>query len=205
MPLPAMNPEENRYGLSDDAWRQVVAYYYALVSHVDDQFTSDHGEHLGDHGLEGKGPPGYDSCARVPLLVSWPGVITPQRRAEIVEAVDLAPTVLDYCGVQVPPTLQGHSFRPLLEGRPYEERASAYIAYHIPFDVSWRAVRTRDWFYAVEGSGRELLHDMRRDPRQLHSVADDAAYANVLADMRQELIARWFDVEEQSLRRTAAY
>jgi len=225
MPLPAMNPDENHYGLDDDAWRQVVAYYYALVSHVDDQvgrilraldelglrertlviFTSDHGEHLGDHGQEGKGPPGYDSCARVPLLLSWPGVIAPQRRGEIVEAVDLAPTVLDYCGVQVPPTLQGRSYRPLLEGRPYQERSSAYIAYHMPFGASWRAVRGRDWFYAVAGGGQELLFDLRRDPRQLHNVAADLAHSDALAAMRRELISRWFDVEAQSLRRTAAY
>ncbi len=46
---------------------------------------------------------------------------------------------------------------------------------------------------------------MRRDPRQLHNVASDASYADALSEMRRELIARWFDVEEQSMRRTAAY
>ena len=135
LPPPAQAEGEAPHGgrprdLSDAKWREIKAYYYAFVSHVDDQvgrilaalddtgrredalvvFTSDHGDHLGDHALLGKGPPGWDSCCRVPLIVSWPGRFAAgQRREEIVEAVDFLPTVLDCCGVQVPPFDQGRS------------------------------------------------------------------------------------------------
>ena len=57
-------------------------------------FTSDHGEWLGDHLRFGKGPPGDDSVARVPLIIRYPHGIESCGRLEegIVEALDVAPT-----------------------------------------------------------------------------------------------------------------
>ncbi len=225
LPLPAMNEGENRLGLSDDDWRRVKAYYYALVSHIDDQvgrilaaleqrklrestlviFTSDHGEHLGDHGLVQKGPPGHDSCVRVPLIVSWPGRIAPQRRDELIELVDLAPTVLDCCGVQVPPVFQGRSFRPLLDGRGYRPRRSVFIEYRDPFVSSWKVVRTRELKYCAAGDGTELLFDLKSDPDELTDLAGRSDCAQPLAAMRAELLRRWFDVERQYPLRTGRY
>ena len=93
LPLPIMNEgEEKQLNISPAEWQRIKAYYYALVSHMDDQigrlikalqdlhlidntiiiFTSDHGDHLGDHGLFAKGLPGYDSCTHVPLIISYP-------------------------------------------------------------------------------------------------------------------------------------
>ena len=59
-------------------------------------FTSDHGEHLGDHGLIQKCPPGYDSCVHVPLILRQGGRIRSGTAATaLIEAVDVAPTILD--------------------------------------------------------------------------------------------------------------
>jgi arylsulfatase len=226
MPLPLRNPGEDRTGLSDDDWRRVVAFYYALVSHIDDQigrilaavdalglrentlilFTSDHGEHLGDHGLVAKGPPGLDSCARVPLIASCPARFGPLGvRNELIEAVDLAPTILDMCGVQVPPVMQGRSFRGLLEGRGYTPRRSAFIEHRVPFGTSWKTVVTQEFKYAASNGGDELLFDLAHDPHELHNVAAAPECAGALAEMRAELLRRWFDVEHQYPLRTAAY
>jgi arylsulfatase A-like enzyme len=240
-------------GLSDDHWRKVKAYYYALISHVDDQigrilrylddsglrdntlivFTSDHGEHLGDHGLVQKGPPGLESCAHVPLIVVPPTAHATTDRAnattdrananganaapgrvyaEIIEAVDIAPTILDYCGVQSPPFFQGRSFRPLLQSDgDYEPRTSAYIEFKDPLRSSWKTVRTAAYKYSVytadgdPSSQRELLFDLQADPHEQRNVARDPAYAEALDDMRRELIRRWFTVEGQYPLRTGAY
>lgn len=226
LPLPVMNEGEDRFGLSDDEWRKVKAYYYALVSHVDDQvgkilaaldeagvrddtvviFTSDHGEHLGDHGAAGKGPPGLDSCTHVPLIVSHPGRIRAGMvRPELIEAVDVAPTVLDYCGVQAPPFFQGHSFRRLLEGGDYAERHSAYIEYRRPLGASWKTVRTHDFKYCACNSGRQMLFDLKEDPHELRNVSADPDYREALQTMRMELLRRWFDVERQYPLRTGVY
>ena len=226
LPLPAMNEGENVLGLPDDEWRTVKAYYYALVSHIDDQigrilraldeagvrdktlviFTSDHGEHLGDHGRVAKGPPGLDSCAHVPLLVSYPDCIQGARVfSELIEAVDIVPTILDYCGVQVPPVMQGVSFRPLVERRNYRERRSAFIEHRYPFRESWKTVRTHEFKYCACSSGEELLFDLERDPHELRNVASESAWAVHLNIMRAELVRRWFDVEKQYPKRTGAY
>jgi arylsulfatase len=226
LPPPAMNEGEDRFGLSEDEWLNVRAHYYALVSHVDDQvgrilsaldeaglredtiviFTADHGEHLGDHGTVGKGAPGLDSCAHVPLIVSWPGRL-PEGAvcSQLIEAVDLVPTVLECCAVQVPPYMQGRSFRPLLEGKEYEPRTSAFIEHRTPFRDSWKTVRTADLKYCAGSHAGEQLYDLQSDPQELRSVADEPGYADALADMRAELIRRWFDVEGQYPLRTGRY
>jgi len=228
LPAPRRNPGEDPrgLGLSDDDWRRVRAFYYALVSHVDDQvgrildaldkagiaeqtlvlFTSDHGEHLGDHGLVQKGPPGLDSCAHVPMLLRLPGLVRPEARHEaLVEQVDVAPTILDFCGVQSPPFFQGRTFRPLLEGRPYRERASVFMELKVPFSHSWKTVRSHMWKYARRHSGEERLYDLVDDPHELRNVAADPASAAMLHEARAELLRRWFDVESQYPPRTAQY
>ena len=227
LPGPIMNEGENQYGLSDEQWRNVKAHYYALVTHVDNQvgriltaldelgqrgntlilFTADHGEHLGDHGLVGKGPPDQDSCAHVPMILSLPGRIAAQRRDELIEQVDVAPTVLDYCGVQTPPQFQGRSFRPLLDGGEYQPRDSVYIEYRQPFEPhrTWKTLRTRKFKYSICADGTERLLDLEKDPHELTNLVYDSEYAAALAEMRAELVRRWFTVESQYPLRTGIY
>ena len=227
MPPPAMREGEGeRFGLSVDEWKRVAAFYYALVSHIDDQvgriisaleetgqrentlviFTSDHGEHLGDHGQIGKGAPGYDSAARVPLVLSYPARFEDtQVREELIEGVDVVPTILDYCGIQTPPLMQGRSFRPLLEEGEYEERTSAFIEHKFPFRSAWKTIRTRRYKYCVSADGAELLFDLHEDPGELNDVSGDPAHREALYDARRELLDRWFDVQQEYPLRTADY
>jgi len=245
LPLPHFDETPDRVPwtgmeLADERWRETKAAYYALITHVDDQigrilayldesglrdetmivFTSDHGEHLGDHGLVQKGPPGLESCAHVPLIVAPPqGAVMEASAvapvAHLVEAVDVAPTILDVCGVQSPPFFQGRSLQPLLTGQGYVPRASAYIEYRDPFGSSWKTVRTHDFKYSLHTAERnhtpsetplaELLFDLREDPHELRNVATDPGYADSLAQMREELLRRWFTVESQYPMRTGRY
>ncbi|MCD6365753.1 MAG: sulfatase-like hydrolase/transferase [Planctomycetes bacterium] len=226
MPLPMRNEGEDQHKLSDNQWRKIKAYYYALISHVDDQvgrilsaldeaglrdntiviFTSDHGDHLGDHGIVAKGPPGFDSCTHVPLIFSYPSSAPAGAvKTELIEAVDIVPTILDYCGVQIPPVMQGRSFRPLLAGGDYKPRDSIYIESRRPFAESYKVVRTHEHWYCADNSGKEILFDLDADPHQLHDVAGSSAHAGALNQMRRELIRRWFSVERQYPLRTGSY
>ena len=180
-------------------------YYYALVSDVDrnvgrildelDQrgmtedtvivFTSDHGDYMGDHGKVGKGTPGYDCIMRVPCLISYPGEVEPDTRVDgLVEAVDLAPTLLEYAGVVREPELQGRSMRPLFEGDAAAARDSVYAEYRRPGSPYWTQVRTERWMYAASTGGGELLFDLADDAHELHNRAADADFAEPLAQMR---------------------
>ncbi|OPZ04434.1 MAG: Arylsulfatase [candidate division BRC1 bacterium ADurb.BinA364] len=118
--------------------RKLKAAYYAQIELIDTQFgrildalkasgqwentivifTSDHGEMLGDHGLLYKGCRFFEGLTHVPLIVSWPGRFRAGLRSEaLVELVDLAPTLLEAAGLPAPPTMQGKSLLPILEGR----------------------------------------------------------------------------------------
>lgn len=115
---------------SEQELADVRQAYYAMVTLVDDEvgrilgaldeqgltgstvvvFSSDHGEMLGDHQLMLKGPMMYDCAVRVPLIMRWPGVIPAgDRRSELVQWVDLAPTFLEAAGVEAPASFQGQS------------------------------------------------------------------------------------------------
>ena len=236
LPLPFMDAENSDVpwtgmDLTDDHWRMIKAYYYALISHVDDQignilqaledkalldntiviFTSDHGEHLGDHGLIQKGPPGLDSCVHVPLIFSCPSLFKPQRVADLIEAVDIAPTVLELCGIQVPPFFQGRSFYQRLAMGDYQPRTSVYIEYKDPFRSSWKTVRTHAFKYSRfrqgsdEAAVGELLYDLEQDPHEQCNVAGEKRYQTALEKMRNTLLARWFTVENQYPLRTGKY
>ena len=236
LPLPYFDEEASDVPwsgmtLDNDHWREIKAYYYALITHVDDQigkilhtleetrllddtiivFTSDHGEHLGDHGLIQKGPPGLDSCARIPLVVHYPRLFHSQKVTDLIEVVDIAPTLLEMCGVQVPPFFQGRSFTQRLMDRDYQPRSSAFIEYKDPFRSSWKTIRTDRYKYSIfwQGNGSasesELLFDLEEDPHEQMNVAGDERYTQNLSSLRQELLSRWFTIENQYPRRTGHY
>ncbi len=232
LPLPRKRLEEGLQGhenfqdLSDQQWQKIKAYYYALITHTDEQigrileaieqqrlqhntlilFTSDHGEHLGDHSLVAKGPPGYDTCLRVPLIAAWEGRLAGGcRRMELIEAVDLAPTILDYCSLQVPSYMQGRSWKPLVENATYQRRSAIFAEMRMPFGFSWKVLRTHDWKYCVSGTGEEKLFDLANDPGELQDMSGEAAHLEPLQTMRWELLLRWFAVEKQYPLQTGQY
>ncbi len=231
VPLPVMNESERaNLGLSDEEWITIRRAYYALVSHVDEEvgrildhlddlglsentlviFTSDHGEHLGDHGKIHKGPPGLDSCAHVPFIVAPPGNMEAPRGVqcdELAELVDFLPTCLDFARIPAPPSLQGQSLKPLVSGADEStfQRDSIYIEWRKAYEMGWKVVRTKTAWYARSRRGEEMLFDLERDPHQLANMASDPASSDLLALMRTELLSKCFEVEDQGRRASGRY
>lgn len=107
--------------------------------------------HTSDHGAQwpfGKWTL-YDYGIRVPLLVSWPGVIEPGSRADaMVQWTDLLPTLLDLAGAQVPENLDGKSFAQVLRGTTAEHRDRIFTTHTGDGDKNIypiRSVRNREW------------------------------------------------------------
>ncbi|MDF3129791.1 sulfatase-like hydrolase/transferase [Kiritimatiellaeota bacterium B1221] len=231
VPLPEMNDSEREnLGLSDEEWISIRRAYYALVSHVDEElgrildhldnlgltentlvvFTSDHGDHLGDHGKIHKGPPGLDSCAHVPMIVSPPGSMEVPRGIrcnELVELVDFLPTCLDFARIPCPPFLQGKSLKPLVmdSGDEVFQRNSVFIEWRRAYEDGWKAVRTHEAWYARSRGGEEMLFDLREDPHQLTNVVEDPSYRDLWDQMRREMLAKIFEVEDQGRRASGRY
>jgi len=156
-------------------------------------FTSDHGELLGDHSMYIKGPFLYDCSIRVPLIISMPGTIQGGRRADgLVELNDLAPTVLDCCGIAPHDGMQARSLWSSLKkkGGITGLRDSVYCEYlnanpHKRDEQQFcTMVRTRE-FKLIRRHGEELgeLYDMQKDPAELTNLWNSDAHASVKMDL----------------------
>lgn len=198
----------------EDEIRAAHHGYYAMVTELDHHagkilahlealglaedtiviFTSDHGEWLGEHGRYGKGYPGDDSVTRVPLVIRWPngGAMSGTTVSQVVEAVDVLPTLLECAGIQTPPHLQGRSLLPLITG------GTAALDAHPPAIVEhhgWKTLRTERFRYLVEADGSEKLFDLDADPKEQRDVSSYPDYALHLADMRHRLLQRLIEIE----------
>ncbi len=197
---------------ADQAVRETILTYYAGLSFVDAQIGlvldalekaghshdtivmifGDCGFHLGEHGLWGTGTL-FEQVTRVPLLIRIPGVTTRQTVCEeIVELVDLLPTVCDLLTVPTPDRLEGKSFVPLLSDPLQPWKRAAFTVCRVA-GYAGRSVRTKRWRYtdwqSCETSQRQFeLYDLDSDPWEQTNLALNPDYRNertILANLLQ--------------------
>lgn len=87
--------------------------------------ASDHGIFWGEYGLGGKSLC-YEICTHIPMIMYNPMLKKGKDNNELVQSIDIAPTLLDYAGVQMPEAFQGKSLRPILEGKEKSVRQYLY-------------------------------------------------------------------------------
>lgn len=205
--------------LTDELRRQAVQAYYASISFMDAQvgkvvdtldrlglsentvivFTSDHGYHMGEHGLWQKMSL-FEESARVPMLIVAPGVA---KSGAVVEApvsqVDLYPTLTELCGVRSPDTLQGQSLVPILQNPTSEGRGWALTQVTRQHGRSvgndrrgqffGYSLRTQRWRYTQWDEGREgvELYDHQADPQEMSNLAGMPEHAETEQNLAMNL------------------
>ncbi len=195
---------------------RVIPAYMGLIKQVDDQigrlmafmaerglldntmiiFTSDHGDYLGDHWL-GEKQLFHDASAKVPLIVIDPSTQANATRSQksdrLVEAIDLAPTILDWLGGAAKPhILEGRSLLPLLQGlaqTPWHRYAvSEYdMLYDRPRislglaadDAKMVMIAVERWMYIHIEGHRPMLFDLASDPQELADLGADPGHADI--------------------------
>ncbi len=189
--------------------------YYAAVSYLDDKvgellevlqatgrsadtvvvLTSDHGDMRGERGLWYK-MSFFEGSARVPLIVCAPDRFAPRRVAGNVSLVDLLPTLVELGEGEAQDTpvdpLDGDSLLPLLRGE--EPRGPDTVcAEYLGEGVDRPSVMVRRGRFKLlhyEGEDDQLF-DVVADPLELEDLAGRPEHAEVLADLRAEVAARW--------------
>jgi arylsulfatase A-like enzyme len=149
-------------------------------------FTSDHGYHLGDHGLWQKRSL-FEKSARVPLVIAAPGRGGNGRASGgVVELVDLYRTLADLAGLAPAAEIEGTSLRASLE-----DPGATVKQYAFTQERDGYAVRTARWRY-IEWSGGasgSQLYDMEGDPGETRNLASDPTYTAELAQLKKTLAA----------------
>jgi len=217
--------KDEQDSMTDAQRRQALQAYYASISFLDAQvgrvldalekqgladdtivvFMSDHGYHMGEHGLYQKSSL-FEGSARVPLVIAAPGRCRAGGVAAApVSLVDLYPTLAELCEVRAPHNLQGQSLVPLLEDPALEgrgwaltqvtrsakrtgdsgtPRAEARRPHFYGYSLRTRRYRYTEWDEGREG--REL-YDHDADPGELVNLADAPDQAPVVADLSRRL------------------
>jgi arylsulfatase A-like enzyme len=219
-----MDMRYSRNMARDDAREKVIPTYMGLITQIDDQmgvlmkfleerdlldttmivFTSDHGDYLGDHWM-GEKDLFHEQSAKIPLIIIDPSKEADATRGTrsdaLVEAIDLAPTFVDYFGGKVPGhILEGRSLLPLLRGpTPPDWRKVAFSEY----DYAMQDVRLKlnqpiercrlfmvfdgRWKYIHASGFRPMLYDLETDPEEYLDRGDDPDCAGIIARLQAEL------------------
>jgi arylsulfatase len=200
------------------------AAYYAMIKLIDDSlgqmlaalqqsgqrrdtivlFTSDHGETLGDHGLIAKGCRFYEGLVRVPLVFHAPELVRQGVVDDsLVELTDLAPTLLDLAGVDIPQHMQGRSLATRLahEGECTHRdfvRCEYYDALDEPDGTLATMFRDRRHKLVVyHGKSVGELYDLEQDPHEHENLWDAPAHQ----PLKLDLMRRSFDASMEAMDR----
>jgi len=159
---------------------------------------ADHGDLLGDHGLQQKAF-FFESSVRVPLVFSGPGVQQGQTVQENVSLIDLFPTLLDYCGLCLPDgeDLDGNpllpsvtpdaiSLLPILEGKKADPNRLILSEAGI-HDYHIMLLRNRTKLNYYQGDDSFELYDLDEDPDELDNRAEGLTLNNLPAEFAADL------------------
>ena len=195
--------------LSDDEHREAIRHYLAFCTYEDYLFgqlvdalketgqyedtivmyCSDHGDYVGAHGLWTKGLPCFREAYRVPMVVRVPGRRELREVRDRASLADIAPTLLDLCGVPRERRFAGRSLAGYLRGEDQADtpaftytQSNGNELYGIQ-----RSIANDDWKYVFNGFDYDELYDLRNDPLELVNLARDRRYAGVIREMTTEL------------------
>ncbi len=202
-----------RWGIrfsTPEAFQESVKSYYRLITGVDvvigkireqlkqldlDDNTvimliGDNGFYLGEHGLAGKWFP-HEESIRVPLVVYDPragGKLRGRTVDQMALNVDIAPTILELAGLDVPEQMQGRSLMPLLKGKKPRWRTEFFYEHMFEHKTIPRteALRTQRYKYArYIDHDYEELYDLKNDPDETINLAKDEKYGKTLKSLRK--------------------
>lgn len=211
----------------EEVRQKVIPAYLGLIKQCDDQLgvlldyleqsgrikdtmivlTSDHGDYLGDHWL-GEKDLFHEPSVKIPMIIYDPRAESDAARGTtceaLVEAIDLAPTFVEFAGGQVPDhILEGRSLLPWLEGKTpaWRDYAISEYDYSATPQCAKLGLEPRDArlfmvfdgrfkLMHAEGGFRPMLFDLETDPEEFHDLGKgDSHQAEI--DRLYGYLAQW--------------
>ncbi len=177
--------------------------------------TSDHGEELFEHGFIGHASTSlnaklYDEIIHIPLIIWWPEKIKHRVVSELVQQIDIMPTILDMLGLMPSKGLQGYSLLPSIQGkhvnnlRPVfcETILGGFQSTKEMEEIRLRCVRTKEWkLIYTNTSGHDLnsegvnkgkyeLYNLSNDPKEERNIIEN--HPEVVKDLKKKLF-QWIE------------
>jgi len=192
-------------GLNEEDWRR--QYQYALehvmlveaalcklLERIDFEntlviFNSDHGDAVASNGgVANKGDMMVEATMRIPMMMAGSGIPGGQSRDQLVSNLDLAPTVLDLCGIDTGRKLHGMSLAGIIENPDCRWRHGLMTQhYGLQEPLVQRAWYRNNTKLIVHQDGFRELYDLARDPGELNNLAQQASHQQNLQSMVTEL------------------
>ena len=140
----------------------------------------------------------HESSIRIPMAFTGGPFTGGGRIRSLVSLIDVAPTLLDACGIPVPEDMQGHSLMPLIDRSCKDWPEEIFV--QISESQVGRAVRTSRWKYAVEAPDKDpmtdpgsdtytetALYDLEHDPYELTNLIGYESHRQVADIMAERL------------------
>jgi arylsulfatase A-like enzyme len=193
-----------------EKYQKSIKGYYRMISEIDNEIgelrkvledkgiaentiiilMGDNGYFLAERQLADKWLM-YDNSLHVPLIIFDPRTKKHNDISDMVLNIDIAKTILDIAGVEIPEDYQGISLMPYVRKKKPEKVREEILFEHLwklPEIPSSEGIRTSEWKYFryrfIEAP--EELYDLRNDPLEIENLAQDPAYNNVLMRLRKE-------------------
>lgn len=159
-------------------------------------YTSDHGDNMGTRALWGKSTL-YEEAARVPMIVRAPGRNLRKVVATQATLVDVAPTLLEWMGVDIPSDWPGRSLVQMAE-KPDDLTRPTFSEYHAAgAQTGAFMLRRGQWKLIHYVDMQPQLFDIAADPEELVDLVPNGKHQSVVQDLTRELRAI-VDLEAQN-------
>lgn len=209
--------ENWEYGFSEEMVKLVRHIYFAMIAEVDAMvgklveaveemglaentyiiFSSDHGEMAMEHDMYYKMNM-YEPSARVPLIVTGPGVSQGVKVDKLVSLVDIYPTLMDMADLEHPESLDGYSLMPELTGGESPRPDWVICEYHGECrNANIFMFRHGDWKYIVYTGYEPQLFNVKEDPDEIHNLAKNRP--DIVKEM-DDMFRQVVDYEEVAAR-----
>ncbi|WP_136482899.1 sulfatase [Cognatitamlana onchidii] len=195
--------------LPEDLAKELIHGYYACVSYIDAQIGlvldelrrleldddtivilwGDHGWNLGDHKLWCKHVT-FETALRTPLVIKVPGKTSGQHTEAITEYIDIYPSLAELIGLDIPETVDGKSFVPLIEGQS-QEKDWAVSKFKDAVTLIKGDLFYTEWIKDDGIAYAKMLFDHKTDPLELDNLAEKPEYQEQVQVLAKALREKW--------------